>query len=106
MRLIAFTAWAARWLAPLAYAQDLLHKEPAHYTGTERASRVEVRPPGNPARSWQSPRVRSSAIERLRSRASFRAGHPAQNRRASRPPRCLPAAGEWETTTEGTRVWR
>ncbi len=105
MRHLAIAAWAVVLLGVTAGAQPS-PKEPAHYVATERASRVEVRPPG----------IRLG-LRRPRELALAPLGGSELTRLTAPDPRLkigihrsLPLDalrnGAWETTAEGRRLWR
>jgi hypothetical protein len=106
MRLFAFTAWAAISITPIACAQDLLHKEPMRYAATERASRVEVRPPGI---RLGLRKAREFALAPLSASETARLAEPGTRLKVAvhrdLPPSAF-STGAWETTSEGARVWR
>jgi lysyl endopeptidase len=106
MRHLAFAAWAAVLFGSVAGAQPAARKEPAQYVAPERASRVEVRPPGirlglrKPKEFALAP-LGGSEVRRLT------APDP---RLKTGIHRTLPVdalrQGAWETTPEGKRLWR
>ena len=90
----------------MAGAQQVSRQEPAVFAGTDHAPRAVVRPPGirlnlRPARQFALAPLSDSERARLAGRTfPLRIGI----RRALAPH--TQAAGAWETTSEGTRVWR
>lgn len=106
MRSSTFTAWAVSLWVSIAGAQQALRKEPVHYAGTERASRVEARPPGIRL-GLRKPR--EFALVPLSVAETARLTEPGARLKVGIH-RSLPAdvlsAGVWETTSEGARVWR
>jgi hypothetical protein len=106
LRSIAFTAFAAGVWTVAAGAQPVARKDPAYYAGTERASRVEARPPGirlglrKPREIALSPLSASETARLSGSGPRLRIG-------IHRPLAASTlATGGWETTTDGARVWR
>ena len=106
MRQLVYTAWAVGVCASIAGAQPVARKEPVHYAGGERATRIQARPPG----------IRL-ALGRPREFAFGPLSAAERARLAERGPRLaigvnrtLPAeaiaAGAWETVAGGQRVWR
>jgi hypothetical protein len=106
LRSFALPAFAAGLFVVAAGAQPAARKEPAYYSGTERASRVEARPPG--IRLGLS-RPREFALAPLSASEAERLSVPGTRLRIGihreLPPVAL-STGAWETTTDGTRVWR
>ena len=87
-------------------AQQVLRKEPFQYSGTDRASRVEARPPGLRL-GLRKPR--EFALAPLSESESARLTGPSPRLRTGVQRPLAPhafAAGTWETTSEGVRVWR
>src|ERR1035441_9316890 len=90
----------------LAGAQQISRKEPAVYAGTERAARAPARPPGmrlalRPPRQFSLAPLSEGELARLAEPSRrLRTGI----RRALAPHAM--ASGAWETTSEGTRIWR
>jgi hypothetical protein len=106
MRHLAFAACAVTLCALIAGAQPGSRKEPAQYVATERASRVEARPPGirlglRKPREFALAPLSGSELARLAVPGSRLKTGVHRNL----PPTAL-AAGAWELTAEGTRVWR
>lgn len=106
MRIAKIPVWAAAVWLSAAFAQTIERKEPAVYTGTERASRVEARAPGLRL-GLRKPR--EFALSPLSGPESLRLAQPDTRMKAGLH-RALPAGamqlGNWETTAEGRRVWR
>ena len=106
LRSFALTAFAAGLWIVAAGAQPAARKEPAYYAGTERVSRVEARPPGirlglrRPREFALAPLSGSEALRLSGSGPRLRIGIHREL-----PPAAL-STGGWETTTDGTRVWR
>src|SRR5262245_15484127 len=106
MRLITIAACAAGLCLPSANAQQVLRKDPAVYSGGDRTSRVEVRPPGirlglrKPREVALAPL--SEAEVALLTGPDTRLIAGVQRRVAPH----AAAAGQWETTAAGSRVWR
>ena len=92
--------------ASIAGAQQISHKEPARYDGTERAPRVQVRPPGmrlglRMAREFSLAPLSETELSQLAQPGTrLKTGI----RRTLAPH--AQAAGAWETTNEGARLWR
>jgi len=90
----------------IAGAQQISRKEPAVFAGTERAARVPVRPPGmrlalRPPRELSLAPLSEAELAHL--------AEPSPRLKAGiRRALALHAmaTGTWETTSEGTRVWR
>jgi hypothetical protein len=84
-----------------------LRKEPLQYTGPDRASRVEARPPGIRLGLRQP---REFALAPLSETETARLTGPGSRLKRTGVQRALVphalAAGNWETTPEGARVWR
>jgi hypothetical protein len=90
----------------VAGAQQALRKEPFQYTGPERASRVEARPPGVRL-GLRKPR--EFALAPLSEAEAARLTGPSTRLKTGVQRRVAPhafAAGTWVTTTEGARLWR
>src|ERR1700736_97291 len=106
MRHLTFTAWTVGLCVSIAGAQQAPRKEPVQYAGTERASRVEVRPPGI---RFGLKKPREFALVPLSESEVARFTEPSTRLRIGIE-RGLPAealsTGVWETTTDGARVWR
>ena len=93
------------WVAA-AGAQPVPRKEPAQYVATERASRVEVRPPGIRL-GLRKPREVALAPLSESQLADIAKPGPRQKTGLHRSlPDAALSIGAWETTPEGTRVWR
>jgi hypothetical protein len=104
MRTSAFTAWIACLCVSVAAAQ-VARKEPVQYAGTERTSRVEVRPPGI---RLGLRKAREFTLAPLSASESAKLAGPA-TRAITGIHREFPASalqGAWEVTSEGQRVWR
>ena len=88
-------------------AQQALRKEPFQYAGTDRASRVEARPPGIRLGLRQP---REFALAPLSESEAVRMAGPASRLKRTGVQRQVAphtlATGNWETTSEGRRVWR
>src|SRR4051794_2380343 len=103
MRIILISVSAVGLCASIAGAQQITRKEPARYTGTERASRVQVRPPGmrlglRKPREFSLAPLTESEISRLTEpSARLKTGI-----RRAMVPHAM-ATGGWETTSEGAR---
>ena len=106
MRHLAIAAWGAILCASIAGAQPAPRKEPALYVATERASRVEVRPPGV---RLGLRRPRELALAPLSDPELAVLAQPGPRLRTgihrSLPPEAL-STGSWEITSEGSRIWR
>ena len=106
MRHLAYAACAAMLCASIAGAQPVSRKESAQYVAPERASRVEARPPGI---RFGLRKPRELALAPLSGSELARLAAPDSRLKTgvhrSLPPGAL-AAGAWESTAEGTRVWR
>jgi hypothetical protein len=106
LRSFAFAVWTASLFIVVAGAQPAARKEPAYYAGTERVSRVEARPPGIRLGLRQP---REFALAPLSGSEAARLAGPGPRLRIGIHRNLPPAAlsmGEWQTTAEGTRVWR
>jgi hypothetical protein len=105
MRFFCFPVLLA--LAFSAGAQQAMRKEPFQYAGTNRASRVEARPPGLRLGLRQP---REFALAPLSESESARLTEPGSRLKRTGVQRSLAphilATGNWETTQEGTRIWR
>ncbi|HJZ96894.1 MAG TPA: trypsin-like peptidase domain-containing protein [Candidatus Solibacter sp.] len=105
MRHLTFPVLLAVGLS--AFAQQPQRKEPLQYAGPERASRVEARPPGL---RLGLRRPRQFVLAPLSESESARLIGPASRLKRIGVQRQVAAhalaAGAWETTAEGTRVWR
>jgi len=106
MRHLAIAAWGAILCASIAGAQPAPHKEPALYVATERASRVEVRPPGV---RLGLRRPRELALAPLSETELAVLAQPGPRLKTgiqrSLPSEAL-STGAWEITSEGARLWR
>ena len=105
MRYPAFPVLLALGLST-AGAQPQLRKEPFQYAGPERASRVEARPPGMRL-GLRKPR--EFALAPLSEAEAARLTGPSTRLRTGVQRALAPhafAAGAWETTPEGARLWR
>src|SRR5436305_5732149 len=106
MRLLTFPVLLAVGLSS-ANAQQVLRKEPFQYAGPARASRVEARPPGLRLGLRQP---REFALAPLSESETARLIGPASRLKRTGVQRTMAphtmATGNWETTPEGTRVWR
>src|SRR5215471_2933241 len=106
MRLLTFPVFLGLGLYSLS-AQQALRKEPFQYAGPDRASRVEARPPGMRL-GLRKPR--EFALAPLSESESARLTGPTTRLKKTGVQRNLAphsfAAGRWETTVEGTRLWR
>jgi len=90
----------------VAGAQQVLRKEPFQYAGPDRASRVEARPPGM---RLGLRRPREFALAPLSEAEAARLTGPSTRLKTGVQRVLAPhvfAAGTWETTSEGTRLWR
>jgi hypothetical protein len=90
----------------IAGAQQISRKEPAVYPGTERAARVPARPPGmrlalRPPRQVSLAPLSEAELAHL-AEPSVRLKTGILRTMA---PHAM-ASGAWETTSEGTRIWR
>jgi hypothetical protein len=106
LRSFALTAFAAGFLLVSAGAQPAARKEPAYYAGTDRVSRVEARPPGIRL-GLRKPR--EFALAPLSGSEGERLSAPGPRLRIGIHRELPPAAlstGGWESTADGTRVWR
>jgi hypothetical protein len=106
MRLFLISVCAAGLGASIGGAQQISRKEPARYAGTERATRIEARPPGMRL-GLRKPR--EFALAPLSEAELSRLAEPSARlktgiRRALAPHAM--ATGDWETTPEGARIWR
>lgn len=106
MRHLIFTAGALCLCAGLTSAQQAPRKEAVQYAVTDRVSRVEARPPGIRFGLHQA---REFALVPLSESELARFAEPNTRLKIgierSLPPEAL-TAGEWQTTNDGTRVWR
>src|ERR1700710_3138137 len=105
IRMSAITAWTAGLCISVAAAQVVPRKEPVQYAGTERASRVEARPPGI---RLGLRKAREFALAPLSASESAKLAGPATRAISGVHRELSPGAllGGWEITTEGRRVWR
>jgi hypothetical protein len=106
MRPYIITAWAVSLFTTIAGAQQVSRKEPVQYAGTERASRVEARPPGIRL-GLRKPR--EFALAPLSESETMRLAEPGTRLKVgihrNLPPEAV-STGRWETLASGTRVWR
>ena len=106
MRLFFISVCAVGLGASIAGAQHIARKEPARYDGTERVSRIEVRPPGmrlklrKPRELALAPLSESELSQLAAPGRALKTGI-----RRALAPHAL-ASGTWETTSEGARIWR
>lgn len=106
MRCPILTALAVSLGVTVASAQPAPRKEPVHYVATDRASRVEVRPPGIRL-GLASPR--KFALLPLSELERARLAGPGTRLRTGihrDVPAGLPQYGAWQSVADGTRVWR
>src|SRR3954463_5899369 len=105
MRFLTFPVLLAIGLS--ADAQQVQRKDPFQLPGTDRASRVEARPPGMRL-GLRKPR--EFALAPLSETESARLTGPASRLKRTGIQRALAAhsmaAGNWESTPGGGRVWR
>lgn len=106
MRVFSISVCALGLSLSVATAQQSLRKEPARFTGPDRVSRVEARPPGMRL-GLRNPR--EIALASLSESEMARLAEPGSRlktgiRRTLAPHAMV--AGNWETTSEGTRLWR
>src|SRR5689334_819825 len=105
MRFLAFPVLLTVGVST-AMAQQGLRKEPFQYSGTDRASRVEARPPGMRL-GLRKPR--EFALAPLSEAESARLTGPSSRLHVG-VQRAFAAhafaTGVWETTREGRRLWR
>jgi hypothetical protein len=105
MRFFLFAACVAGLCVSGADGQQRLRKDPAVYTGTDRTSRVEVRPPGlrlglgKPREVALAPLSETEAALLTGPGARLKAGV-----QRGLAPHAL-AAGSWEATSGGARIW-
>ncbi|HWB82750.1 MAG TPA: hypothetical protein VG675_01335 [Bryobacteraceae bacterium] len=101
-----FVVCVAGLWAWIAGAQPAARKEPVQYTGPERASRVEARPPGM---RFALRRAREFVLAPLSASESARLAEPGIRLKVGIH-RALPSgalqAGAWETAPDGTPLWR
>ena len=106
MRLIFIPVCAIGLGVSIAGAQQIARKEPAFYAGTERAARAEARPPGmrlglrKPREFSLAPLNETELARLVEPGARLKTGI-----RRTLASHAL-AAGAWETTSEGARIWR
>ncbi|MCX6633033.1 MAG: hypothetical protein NTW28_36015, partial [Candidatus Solibacter sp.] len=106
MRLIFISVCVVGFGVTFASAQQISRKEPARYTGTERASRVQARPPRvrfglRKPRGFNLASLSEAELSHLAEpNARLKTGI-----RRTLAPHAL-ASGAWETTPGGTRIWR
>jgi hypothetical protein len=106
MRSLVFAVWGVALCVFIAGAQPVARKEPSYYAGTERVSRVEARPPGI---RLGLAKAREYALAPLSASEASLLAEPGTRLRAGIHRSLSPQAisrGSWETTREGTRVWR
>jgi hypothetical protein len=106
MRHIVFSLWAVSLCLSTADAQQVLRKEPVHYAGPDGASRAGARPPGMRLR-LRNPR--EFALAPLSEAELLHLAEPGTRLKVGIQRKLAPdalATGGWETTAEGTRVWR
>src|SRR5437773_11424693 len=107
MRFLTFPVILATLALAPASAQQVMRKEPFQYSGTDRAPRVEARPPGMRT-GLRKPR--EFALAPLSEAEAARlTGPTSRPKRTGVQRRLAPhvlATGNWETTAEGLRVWR
>jgi hypothetical protein len=106
MRLFVFSVCAVGLGVTIAGAQQTMRKEPARYTGPDRVSAAETRPPGLRL-GMRKPREFALASLSESERAQLAEPSPRLKTgiRRTLPPHAL-AAGTWETTASGSRLWR
>src|ERR1700736_2530336 len=106
MRPYIITAWAVSLFTTIAGAQQVSRKEPVQYAGTERASRVEARPPGIRL-GLRKPR--EFALAPLSESETMRLAEPGTRLKVgihrNLPPEAV-STGRWENLVTGARVWR
>jgi hypothetical protein len=106
MRVFVTSVCALGLSLSVATAQQSLRKEPARFTGPDRVSRVEARPPGMRL-GLRNPR--EIALASLSESEMARLAEPGSRLktgiRRTLAPHAM-ASGNWETTSEGTRLWR
>ena len=106
MRLFFLSVCAVGLGAFIGGAQQISRKEPARYAGTERATRIEARPPGmrlglrKPGEFALAPLSEAELSHLAEPSARLKTGI-----RRTLAPHAL-ASGGWETTSEGARIWR
>ena len=106
MRLFFLSVCAVGLGASIGGAQQISRKEPARYAGTERATRIEARPPGmrlglrKPREFALAPLSEAELSHLAEPSARLKTGI-----RRTLAPHAL-ASGGWETTSEGARIWR
>ena len=106
MRLFLVSVCAVGLGASIGSAQQISRKEPARYDVTERSARVQVRPPGMRL-GLRKPRALALAplSEVELSHLAEPSARLKTGIRRALAPHAL-ATGGWETTSEGSRVWR
>jgi hypothetical protein len=106
MRSFVYTAWAACVCASIAGAQPVARKDPVHYAGAERASRIQARPPGMRLALGRPPEFAFGPLSPAQRARLAERGAPL----AIGVNRPLPAgamgAGAWETAADGESLWR
>src|SRR5260370_33736890 len=106
MRLFFISMCAVGLGASIAGAQQIARRDPARYAGRGRVSRIEARPPGmrlgmgKPREVALAPLSETELSELAAPGAGLKTGI-----RRTLAPHAL-ASGAWETTSEGTRIWR
>ncbi|MGD0775276.1 MAG: hypothetical protein ABSC05_20870 [Candidatus Solibacter sp.] len=106
MRLLSISVCAAGLGVSIGGAQQISRKEPALYAGTERASRIEARPPGirlglrKPREFVMAPLSEAELSHLAAPSIRLKTGI-----RRTLAPHAM-ATGGWETTSEGARIWR
>ena len=106
MRSFVVLLWALSLCLSTATAQQILPKEPAQYAGPDGALRVGARPPGLRL-TLRKPR--EFALASLSEAEVLRLAEPGTLLKVGIQRKLAPdamATGGWETTAEGTRVWR
>jgi hypothetical protein len=106
MRLIFISVCAVGLGVSIAGAQQITRKEPARYAGTDRVSLIETRPPGMRL-GLRKPREFALASLSETERAQLTEPGPRLKIgiRRTVAPHAL-ASGTWETTPDGSRIWR
>jgi Viral BACON domain len=106
MRLFFMSVCVAGIAVSVAGAQQITRKEPASYSGTERSSRVQARPPGlrlglrKPREFALAPLSEAEVSHLAEPGPRLKTGI-----RRTLAPHAL-ASGSWETTSEGEHIWR
>jgi len=104
MRLILLCAVGL--CASIAGAQQISRKEPARYAGPERASRVESMPPGMRLGLRKPREFRLTALSESESLRLQEPGVRLKTGIRRTVAAHAMAAGAWETTAGGARIWR